>query len=86
LRPRFSPTFAGPVDGAASSYSRNGAEAFEGDAFRRFEREGVFNAKVGADFVERILSKSNAAGSAELFRAFMDRDPDPQALLVRAGL
>jgi len=80
----FSHIFAGGY--AAGYYSYKWAEVLSADVFSAFSASGIFNPETGGRFLELILSRGGGADPLELFKDFMGREPQIEALLLQDGL
>ena len=80
----FGHIFAGGY--AAGYYSYKWAEVLSADAFSKFEEEGIFNSETGKQFLNCILERGGSAEPMELFKAFMGREPEIDALLRHSGI
>jgi oligopeptidase A len=80
----FSHIFAGGY--AAGYYSYKWAEVLSADAYARFEKEGLFEKKVGEDFLHNILEVGGSRDAMESFKAFRGREPKIDALLRHCGM
>jgi Zn-dependent oligopeptidase len=67
-------------------YSYKWAEVLDADTFEFFKEEGIFDDKVAKKYKENILQKGGTIEPMKLYKMFRGKEPDPQALLKRAGL
>ncbi|PKP25633.1 MAG: peptidase M3 [Bacteroidetes bacterium HGW-Bacteroidetes-2] len=84
----MSTSFSHIFQGGYSSgyYSYKWAEVLDADAFAYFLEKGIFNSEVAAKFKENILSKGGTEHPMVLYKSFRGKEPNPDALLKRAGL
>ena len=80
----FSHIFQGGY--SAGYYSYKWAEVLDADAFAYFQEEGIFNKTVADKFKDNILSKGGTEDPMVLYKRFRGQEPNPEALLKRAGL
>jgi peptidyl-dipeptidase Dcp len=80
----FSHIFQGGY--SAGYYSYKWAEVLDADAFAYFKQEGIFNKTIATRFKETVLSQGGTVEPMDLYKAFRGQEPNPDALLERAGL
>jgi peptidyl-dipeptidase Dcp len=80
----FSHIFQGGY--SAGYYSYKWAEVLDADAFAYFQQQGIFNKTVADKFKNFVLSQGGTIDPMELYIKFRGQEPDPEALLKRAGL
>ena len=85
----FFPTHSHIFDGgyAAGYYSYKWAEVLSSDCYARFEGKNKQEKSILGDlFKKEILSKGGSREAIASFRAFMGREPKPDALFKHSGL
>ena len=80
----FSHIFQGGY--AAGYYSYKWAEVLDADAFELFLEKGIFDKETAQAFHDHVLSKGGTEHPMKLYKRFRGSEPDPKALLRRAGL
>ena len=84
----MSTSFSHIFQGGYSSgyYSYKWAEVLDADAFAYFKENGIFDAKTAQKFKENVLSQGGTEDPMVLYKRFRGKEPNPEALLKRAGL
>ena len=83
----MSTAFSHIFQGGYSSgyYSYKWAEVLDADAFDFFRQNGIFDPVTAKKF-HKLLSSGGTIDPMELYREFRGQEPNPDALLKRAGL
>lgn len=84
----MSTSFSHIFQGGYSSgyYSYKWAEVLDADAFEFFKEKGIFDKDVATKFKEHVLSQGGIEDPMVLYKRFRGKEPQPNALLKRAGL
>ncbi|MBU3821200.1 M3 family metallopeptidase [Flavobacteriaceae bacterium XHP0103] len=84
----MSTAFAHIFQGGYSSgyYSYKWAEVLDADAFEYFKESGIFSKEVATKFKDNVLSQGGTEDPMALYKRFRGKEPQPEALLRRAGL
>ncbi|WP_159022745.1 M3 family metallopeptidase [Formosa sp. L2A11] len=84
----MSTSFSHIFQGGYSSgyYSYKWAEVLDADAFEYFKAAGIFNSEVATKFKDNVLSQGGTVDPMTLYKQFRGQEPQPEALLRRAGL
>lgn len=80
----FSHIFQGGY--AAGYYSYKWAEVLDADTFEHFKEKGIFDRETARKFKESVLSRGGTEHPLTLYKRFRGKEPQPYALLKRAGL
>lgn len=84
----MSTSFSHVFQGGYSSgyYSYKWAEVLDADAFEYFKEQGIFSKEVASKFKNNVLSQGGTDDPMVLYKQFRGKEPQPEALLRRAGL
>ena len=84
----MSTSFSHIFQGGYSSgyYSYKWAEVLDADAFEFFKEKGIFDKEVSTKFMDNVLSQGGIEDPMVLYKRFRGKEPQPDALLKRAGL
>ncbi len=70
----------------AGYYGYLWSEVYGDDMWSQFEKEGVTNPKVGADYRREVLERGGSRDGMEHLRAFLGREPNNEAFLRKLGM
>lgn len=70
----------------AGYYGYLWSEVYGDDMWSRFEKEGVTNPQVGADYRREVLERGGSRDGMEHLRAFLGREPNNEAFLRKLGM